>query len=431
MPNVNDEMKASADNAIRSAKERFGQELDYSEQSIVTLENLLGQIYQTFSNNTREEETTNVISDTAFIWGSYLGEYMCLKWGGTWILNGSDQLVSIHNNEYSPINLVYQKMTGHPEYSLENYLTETKRKIYTSVINQQQSQYLSENIGRPKSQFSITQSKKPVVIEKHILFTLAGIGGILLALVAFIVGFRMIKTGGIPAFGLIASTTSSNTNNPVEKTLVTTTSYSINNRHSTVTPLPTYPTFPTFTTRPSYTPYLTYTQKATLTPTAAKISLILKYTLAPRMSPTSIPNNPTYTPIPPTNLPSPTATKLPSPTPSKVSSPTATQLPSPTATQLPLPTATKLPSPTATNPPPPTATNPPPPTATEQPSPTATELPLPTRTKRPKPTAPGQPSPTATELPPPTATELPPPTATELPPPTATELPPPTTTGSP
>src|SRR4030042_4567685 len=124
MSNINDEMKANADNAIRQVKERFGQELDFSEESIVKLDNLLGQISQTFPNNTKGEETSNEISDTAIIWGSFLGEYMRLKWGGTWILKGSDRLVSIKDFEFSPISLVYQKLTSHPEYNVENYLIE-------------------------------------------------------------------------------------------------------------------------------------------------------------------------------------------------------------------------------------------------------------------------------------------------------------------
>jgi hypothetical protein len=311
MSNINGEMKAAADYAIKSAKEKYGQELDYSDQSIEKLENLLEQAYRSFFNLPKDEKTGNAISRTANIWGNYLGEFMRLKWGGTWILKGSERLISINNIEFSPVGWVYQKITSHPEYSLENYLIDTKRIIYTSVINPQQSQYLSENIGQAKKQFSITQSRKPVAIDKRLLFTLAGIGGILLVLVAFLIGFRTIKTGRISAFGLFTTPTNSNTDIPIEKTIVAATSYSINTRRPTVTPLPTYPTFPTFTPHPSYTPYLTYTQIATLTPTEMQKPFVPEPTLAPTMSPTSVPVNPTIEPIPPTKLPSPPATGPP------------------------------------------------------------------------------------------------------------------------
>lgn len=305
MSNINDEMKASADNAIKAANERFGQKLDFSEQSIAKLENLLVQIYWSFSNHAVDKGEGGEIFKTANIWGSYLGEYMRLKWGGTWILKGSDPLISIKNITFSPISLVNLKITSHPEYRVENYLIETKRIIYSSGINPQQSQELSENIDQPKKQISINQSSKPETIDKHILFTLAGIVGILLIIVASIIGYKNIKAGGISAFGLIASTTNATTNIPSEKTLVTTTSYSINSQNPTVTTLPTYTPNPTFTLHPSFTPHPTNTRIASMTPTETQKPFVLKPTLAPRMSPTRVPVIPTNTPAPP----KPTATE--------------------------------------------------------------------------------------------------------------------------
>jgi hypothetical protein len=311
MSDINDEMKVAANYAIKSAKEKYGQELDFSELSIDKLENLLGQIYQTFSNNTNYEETNNIISETAIFWGSYLGEYMCLKWGGTWTLIGSDRLVSIRNILFSPIRFIHKKITSNPEYSVENYLIGTKRLIDNSVNNPQESQYLSENIDQPSKQISSKQSKIPVKIDKRLLFTLAGIGGILVVIVACIIGYTMIKSGGISAFGSIASATSSNTNIPIEKTLLTATSYSTNTPYPTVTPLPTYTPIPTYTQSPSFTPSLTFTQIATLTPTETQKPLPPTSTQAPVMSPTSVPVIPTNTRVQPTVLPPPTATQPP------------------------------------------------------------------------------------------------------------------------
>jgi hypothetical protein len=323
MSDVYKEMKTTADYAIKEAKERFRLELDFSEQSISKLEKILDQIYWVFFNHTKGEWEDGAILNTATIWGSYLGEYMRLKWGGTWILKGSDPLLSIINNEFSPISLVYQMITSHPEYSLENYLNETKSIIYTSVINPQQSRYPSENISQLIKQISNKQSIKPVIIDKHLLFTLAGIVGLLLITLASIIGYKIIKAGSISVIGSIASATSSNTNIPLEKTLVTPTPYSTNT--PTVTLVPTYTPKPTITPRASYTPYPTYTQIATLTPTETQKPFVPTSSRAPTKSPTSVPYNPTATHIPSTELPPPTATELPSPT--------ATELPPPTATE--------------------------------------------------------------------------------------------------
>ncbi len=37
-PNINDEMRQTAEYAIKVARERFGKQLDYSESSLPTLE---------------------------------------------------------------------------------------------------------------------------------------------------------------------------------------------------------------------------------------------------------------------------------------------------------------------------------------------------------------------------------------------------------
>ncbi|MBK9208529.1 MAG: hypothetical protein IPL71_09580 [Anaerolineales bacterium] len=46
MSNINDEMKTAAEYTIKAAKEKFGQELDFSQQSIVKLEGFLEQAYR-------------------------------------------------------------------------------------------------------------------------------------------------------------------------------------------------------------------------------------------------------------------------------------------------------------------------------------------------------------------------------------------------
>lgn len=311
MPDINEEMKLTSDYAIKAAKERFGQELDFSEQSIDKLENILDKIYWGFSNRPKDEGEGGLIFNTAAIWGSYLGEYMRLKRGGSWILKGSDRIVSIANIEFSPINWVYQKITSNPEYSVENYLLEANRKIYTSSIIRKQVQPLTEKISQPKRPISITPVKKPVTIDKRIIYTLAGIGGILLVMVACIIGYSMIKTSGIPMVGSIASATSTNTNVPIENTLVTATSSSTSTQYPTATLLPTYTPNPTITPRPSYTPSLTYTQLATLAPTDTQTPFVPTQTRTPRNTPTSIPVEPTNAPKPPTQPPPPTATEPP------------------------------------------------------------------------------------------------------------------------
>jgi len=310
MSDINEEMKSAADYAIKLAQEKFGQELDFSEKSIAIFEDLLDKVYQSLSNLPNGERSSDAISQTADIWGSYLGEYMRLNWGGTWTLNGSDRLVYIKNILFSPIHFIYQKFTGHPEYRVQIYLIEMERLINTAVINSQQAQYRSEVIGQPKKKISIKLPKKPVM-DKRILFTLAGIGGILIVTAAIIIGYVKIRDGGIAPINSLASATNSNTDIPTQITLPSATPSFTDTPSPTVTLLPTYTPIRTITTRPSYTPHPTYTQTRTSTPTSTQTPVPPTPTRTLRKTSTFAPFIPTDTAVPPIQPPAPTATELP------------------------------------------------------------------------------------------------------------------------
>lgn len=188
-------MKAAADYAIKVAKERFGKELDFSENGIAKLENLLGQACQNISNSVKDGKQANAIIRTANIWGSYLGEFIRQKWGGAWILKGSERLLSINGIEISPIGFVYQKITSRPEYSVKIYLAEVERKILPPSVIPPQPQKQFENTTQPQEQFATNQPKNTITNNKKLIFTIAGIGGVLL----IIIGFLIFNTGGISA----------------------------------------------------------------------------------------------------------------------------------------------------------------------------------------------------------------------------------------
>lgn len=197
--NINDEMKAAANYTIKVAKEKFRQELDFSEQSIVKLEDFLEQAYQSLSSRVKDEKTSNSIARTANAWGSYLGEYMRLKWGGAWILKGSERILSIKNIEFSPIGFVYQKITNHPEYSVKKYFAEAEKKISPPPIVSPQIKEISESVNQPKEQTFASQPQNTVAIDKKLIFAIAGIGGTLLVIAACIVGFMIFNIGGVSA----------------------------------------------------------------------------------------------------------------------------------------------------------------------------------------------------------------------------------------
>jgi len=330
---INDEMKQTADYAIKTSRERFKQEFDFSEQSIAQLDIILERIYYGFYSQSKDSGEGGLIFQTAIIWGSYLGEYMRRKWGGTWILNGKNRLLSIINIEFSPIDLVYQKITTHPEYTVKNYLIETEKIINnTAVISPQPPQSLPIHAGQPTKKTSEAeptkktpkaQPAKTKSFDKRNIILFASIGAIFLLIFGCIGAYMIVGINGVSALGFLVHATSTSTESLVVETLVTATPIPVDTQTSTVTPSPTSTPNPTFTQVLSFTPSQTPTQTATSTPTATNTLIIPTRTRTP--SPTSVTRNPTKTPIPPTEAPQPTATEPPQPT--------ATTQPQPTVTQ--------------------------------------------------------------------------------------------------
>jgi hypothetical protein len=93
MSAINIEIKVSAHYAFKAGNEKFGQELVFSELSIDKLENLLKHSYLRFFNLPKYEKTSNVISQIANMWGSYLGVLIRLKQGSIWILKSTERYV--------------------------------------------------------------------------------------------------------------------------------------------------------------------------------------------------------------------------------------------------------------------------------------------------------------------------------------------------
>jgi cyanate lyase len=70
---------ACAAKAVDSARE-LGADLDYSEDSLKKLEDILSRMKQRQDGNARQEE----LDETCKMWGSYLGEVVRRRFGGTW-----------------------------------------------------------------------------------------------------------------------------------------------------------------------------------------------------------------------------------------------------------------------------------------------------------------------------------------------------------
>jgi hypothetical protein len=306
MAEINDEMKEMADYAVKSAKDRYKKDLDFSEQSITILDNILTKIYWGFSGRTDDGGETGLVYNTALIWGSYLGEFMIFKWGGKWILKGSERLVSINNIEFSPIKVIFQKISDRPQLSVEDYINDAKRIIYTSVVNPQNVQNVAKKNERIREQIAVTPVKQPVSIDRRTFYIIGGIVGALVIIAGIVIGYTILRPRGVPAMGADMTSTSTSTQLSTQVPSSATLAAS-DTPIPTITPLPTYTTLPTETASPSFTPSLTFTELPSSTPTDTETPIP---TNTPRPTFTR-----TYTPIPPSKTPNPpTSTNPPPPT---------------------------------------------------------------------------------------------------------------------
>lgn len=109
---IADMMQSYAGRAVQTAHESFGFELDYSEQSIESLETILAGV--SGSLNLLENDK---IEEQVKLWGGYLGEVVRRQWNGTWDLiqyPGSAAAVPtllISGSQLYPLLKVYRRLT--------------------------------------------------------------------------------------------------------------------------------------------------------------------------------------------------------------------------------------------------------------------------------------------------------------------------------
>jgi hypothetical protein len=157
---VNTQIQQLAEEAVKAAAEKFGQSLDYTENSLASFEALLQQAHELYnSKRSGQNIPEETIQITARAWGSYLGELMRRKWGGEWVLAGSTVELTINGKNYSPIQQIFKRITIGQLYDTREYLAniasemaEPKREEVTKVIKKAR---VRELMSLPKQEKSI------------------------------------------------------------------------------------------------------------------------------------------------------------------------------------------------------------------------------------------------------------------------------------
>jgi hypothetical protein len=120
---------------------------------------LLQQAYeQNSSQGSGKNLSEEAIQKTARVWGSYLGELMRRKWGGEWVVSGTDIKLIIRGKSYSPFQHIYQRITIGQQYDTNKYfasiasdmmandLASKKTSISPVILTMKKCPYCAEEI---------------------------------------------------------------------------------------------------------------------------------------------------------------------------------------------------------------------------------------------------------------------------------------------
>jgi hypothetical protein len=181
--NTNERMQQLASYAIKVAKEKFSQTLDYSAQSLQPLDDLLKQTFERFNYLAIEgklSETT--IKRAAEIWGSYLGEVIRQNLSGEWIMVDESPILRIGEHDFFPIKETQEQLTS-PKRNIIDYFKQVKKTVDEKTITVSKPAPIKENASSP----SVPKTDEKMPSKRKwggVLFALIGAILILIIIVA-------------------------------------------------------------------------------------------------------------------------------------------------------------------------------------------------------------------------------------------------------
>ncbi len=124
-------MEGYARVAVDFARQHLQVSLDFSEESLRQVEEILGGLHNTLPKGVlgrilKRGPTPNQIQQMATMWGGYVGEVIRRRWGGQWstesqIQSGAVITLHIGTMEISPPHKVYKRLTNGPEDNIWHY----------------------------------------------------------------------------------------------------------------------------------------------------------------------------------------------------------------------------------------------------------------------------------------------------------------------
>lgn len=116
-------MSDSADNAVKTAQAEFNTPLDFTAQSIATVDDLLLAFIEKYQEKALEEKAVFTICN---IFGAYVGETVRRYVKGTWIYDESNpqapyMLLAVESNTYAFAGICYERLVNDKSVSVKSY----------------------------------------------------------------------------------------------------------------------------------------------------------------------------------------------------------------------------------------------------------------------------------------------------------------------
>lgn len=134
-------MQSYADDAVQAAQDRFGFQLDYSPESIRSLETILAGVGASPDLSEKDK-----VEEQVRVWGGYLGEVVRRQWNGAWDLiqypgrAEAMPALTISGSQIYPLMKIYRRLTvGESENVWKFYEQVRDRLSKTPTVREPQS----------------------------------------------------------------------------------------------------------------------------------------------------------------------------------------------------------------------------------------------------------------------------------------------------
>jgi hypothetical protein len=120
--NANAQMQQLAGNAVAHARDNYGVNLDYSENSLHHLEQLLQSAHGVYTSSSSSDNSHKVfIEKIVQLWGSYLGEVIRRGWGGIWIEVDHETFLQLETQRLDPLGQVRSRIMAGDQHNVHEY----------------------------------------------------------------------------------------------------------------------------------------------------------------------------------------------------------------------------------------------------------------------------------------------------------------------